>query len=358
MRTLRLTFVLVLWAAIARPAIARQTSSVPAPPPPGQVSPPALEGPATDLEPIPPDEPVRRPAVAREPRADEGMTDDALNSANGRKHAVKVYAPHQPPAQVAERPALRRPSPRAVWVPGYWEWDQDHGEFVWTGGDWQVPPTGMIWVGGRWLRDERGWYRVAGLWSPRRGAGTDEPSSNPSITPDWRLTGPPANQPPDTAAAAPGPDYFFVAGHYEPDAGSLTWKPGFWARTQPGWDWVPARWVRRATGWEFRPGDWVRESEPTDLKVTIDGRRTPDRALGTNEPPLPEDTDGDPEMTTEADRPDRSSEGPRRVVVVPGPGMPYYVIRPPGSFPYGPGGVIVPGVVPRFVRRILDDVLP
>jgi hypothetical protein len=34
------------------------------------------------------------------------------------------------------------------------------------------------------------------------------------------------------------------------------------------------------------------------------------------------------------------------------------VIRPPGAFPYGPGGVVVPGAVPPFVRRILDRVLP
>ena len=38
-------------------------------------------------------------------------------------------------------------------------------------------------------------------------------------------------------------------------------------------------------------------------------------------------------------------------------GMPYYVIRPPG-YPYGPNGVVVPGAVPPFVRRMLDRVLP
>ena len=38
-------------------------------------------------------------------------------------------------------------------------------------------------------------------------------------------------------------------------------------------------------------------------------------------------------------------------------GMPYYVLRPPG-YPYGPNGVVVPGAVPPFVRRMLDRVLP
>ena len=43
-------------------------------------------------------------------------------------------------------------------------------------------------------------------------------------------------------------------------------------------------------------------------------------------------------------------------VVVPEPS--YYVIRRPGSYPYGPGGVIVPAAVPPFVRDILNRVLP
>jgi hypothetical protein len=46
------------------------------------------------------------------------------------------------------------------------------------------------------------------------------------------------------------------------------------------------------------------------------------------------------------------------VVVGPITGMPYYVIRPPGAYPYGPNGVVVPGAVPPFVRRMLDRILP
>ena len=51
-------------------------------------------------------------------------------------------------------------------------------------------------------------------------------------------------------------------------------------------------------------------------------------------------------------------DDPPVVIVGPRIGMPYYVIRPPGSYPYGPGGVVVPGAVPPFVRRLLDRVLP
>jgi WXXGXW repeat (2 copies) len=309
----------------------------------------------TDLEPIPPNDSPKSRLVEPEPGADDRMSHDALKSDDGAGRAARVYSPQQPPAPVAERPARRRPSPRALWVPGYWDWDADRGEFVWIGGDWQVPPTGMIWVGGRWARDQRGWYRVAGFWRPRRGVRPDAASPSP---PAWRKTGPPADHPPDTIAPAPGPDYFFVAGHYEPDGDRLTWKPGFWARTQPGWDWLPARWTRRSSGWEFRAGDWVREPGPTDLKVAVNRRPAADPEFDRDEPPQRQVMPDDPDVPVLADPLNRFSQGPHRVIVVPEAGMPYYVIRPPGSFPYGPGGVVVPGVVPRFVRRILDDVLP
>jgi hypothetical protein len=357
---LRVACVVILWAVVPQSVSARQEAGpAPPPPPPGQVLAPPLEGPATDLEPIPPDNPARSRAVEPGARADDGVSHDALKSDIAGNKAAKIYAPQQPPAPIAERPARGRPSARAVWVPGYWDWDTDRGEFAWMGGVWQVPPPGMIWVGGRWARDQRGWYRVAGFWSPRRGARPDAAPASPTTAPAWRITGPPADHPPDTSAPAPGPDYFFVAGHFEPDAGELSWKPGFWARSQPGWDWVPARWVKRSTGWDFRSGDWAREPQPTDLRVTVNGRRTADPDADADVDPLhPEVTLDDPGVTIQGERPNRSTQGPRGVVILPEFGMPYYVIRPPGAFPYGPAGVVIPGAVPRFVRRILDDVLP
>ena len=75
-----------------------------------------------------------------------------------------------------------------------------------------------------------------------------------------------------------------------------------------------------------------------------------DRAI--DEPPPPPGAEDERDPIAEAEMADRVR------VIVPGIGMPYYVIRPPGSYPYGPGGVVVPGAVPPFVRRILDRVLP
>jgi hypothetical protein len=131
-----------------------------------------------------------------------------------------------------------------------------------------------------------------------------------------------------------------------------------------GWDWIPSRWVRRPSGWEFRAGRWAREPDAVEVSVTVGGRPanrvvTPGsfqdgdnpKSAVDQPPPLPGTEDeSDPIAQAEA-------AGQVRVVV-PGTGMRYYVIRPPGSYPYGPSGVIVPGAVPPFVRRILDQVLP
>ncbi len=109
-------------------------------------------------------------------------------------------------------------------------------------------------------------------------------------------------------------------------------------------------------------GHWVREPDGLDVRVTVGGRRAcrpreharpgsePDDAIDVPPPPPGTENERDPIADAEA--------AGRVRVVVPGTRMPYYVIRPPGSYPYGPGGVVVPGAVPPFVSRILDQVLP
>jgi hypothetical protein len=209
---------------------------------------------------------------------------------------------------------------------------------------------------------------------------------------DWRTNGPPADHPDDTPPPAPGSDYFFVPGHYTPAGDRLNWTTGFWARVQPGWDWVPARWVRRPGGWDFRDGYWTRE--PASASTAAPGGLPPAIVESTPAPP-PLGAGGPPSTSSErsrdpiaeaergqapwppADDPAASPRPPR-----PGPpdsaagplvypvrpplpgdyayryGMRYRIIRPPGSYPYGPAGVVVPDVTPPFVQRLLNRVLP
>jgi hypothetical protein len=204
----------------------------------------------------------------------------------------------------------------------------------------------MAWSPGRWARNDRGWYWVAGSWTRRADRATVAASR-----PAWRINGPPADHPDDTPPPAPGPDFFYIAGHYAPiPAGDrLTWVPGFWTAIQPGWEWIPARWVRRPDGWDFREGRWLRDPAAVVVERVPAGRlRRMRRNADVNV------IARDPITGAEVDVQAAADPLPPGAVVT---GTPYYVIRPPG-YPYGPNGVVVPGAVPPFVRRLLDNVLP
>ncbi len=260
--------------------------------------------------------------------------------------AARVYVAKEPPPPVAERPSGERPHARAIWTSGYWQWEPAEDRFVWVAGSWQVPPTGMAWVPGRWMNDAGGWYWVPGAWGRRAAMAAN------ANRPAWRLNGPPADHPDDTPPPAPGPDSFYVPGHYAPTpAGDrLAWVPGFWSVMKPGWDWIPARWVRRPDGWDFREGHWMRD--PSVVVVDRRANRVFRRARRDAEVDV---ITRDPITGAEVDVV-TNGEAIAPVPVV--GGVPYYVIRQPGQYPYGPGGVMVPATVPPFVRRMLDRVLP
>ena len=178
------------------------------------------------------------PAAARRP---EGRTLAGDARCGGRAGAGSPEHPAKAEAEVPRRrahrpsgcmprtsrrrrsPSVHReigPSPKAVWTSGYWEWDPDESRFVWVAGSWQVPPAGMVWSSG------------AGSATPA--AGTGSPGPGPAAPtgrrvaanrPAWRINGPPAEHPDDTPPPAPGPDFFYVPGHYAPDRPAIAW-PG------------------------------------------------------------------------------------------------------------------------------------
>jgi hypothetical protein len=254
--------------------------------------------------------------------------------------SAPVHVDRAPPVPESDRPDVEPPEPGAQWIDGYWGWDPARKDFVWVPGTWRVPPPGKFWINGFWKRDEQGWSRVGGFWSDRKT--------------DVRRDGPPSSAGrEDRIGPAPGPDYFYVPGQYVPAGDGVTWRPGFWARSQPGWEWVPARWVRLSDGWTYREGHWERSANDLDS-----GRRhvvarpgpgstspfsptTPNdsdpRAFDPSFPsdlrPLPETEAKAEESPTEP--PDLRAEPAPGSTRVPLPGPPPGVVTP---YPYPPFG--------------------
>ena len=57
-----------------------------------------------------------------------------------------------------------RPSPRHVWVPGYWGYRS--GVRVWLGGAWLLPQTDWISIAPHWQWDGYRWFWQDGYYAP------------------------------------------------------------------------------------------------------------------------------------------------------------------------------------------------
>ena len=66
---------------------------------------------------------------------------------------------------------------------------------------------------------------------------------------------PPRNE---VIVAAPGPDFFWIAGYWAWLSGRHVWMGGRWEANRPGWRWAPHSWQRRGRGWHAAPGRWER----------------------------------------------------------------------------------------------------
>ncbi|WP_177189045.1 YXWGXW repeat-containing protein [Solimonas aquatica] len=62
------------------------------------------------------------------------------------------------------------PGPGYLWVPGYWAYDPDYGEYYWVPGTWARPPRpGLLWTPGYWAWNEFAYVWYPGYWSTQVG---------------------------------------------------------------------------------------------------------------------------------------------------------------------------------------------
>ena len=70
-----------------------------------------------------------------------------------------------PPPPLRHEVIIVQPSPRHVWVPGYWDWAPARHDYIWVGGRWLIPPyRHAVWVGPRWVVRHHHRYLVRGYW--------------------------------------------------------------------------------------------------------------------------------------------------------------------------------------------------
>jgi hypothetical protein len=150
----------------------------------------------------------------------------------------------EPPQPIDEMPPDVRPEADAIWIPGYWAWDDQREAFLWVSGVYRVPPSGRRWVPGYWLEVEDGYQWVAGFWAPLE-------ENELTYLPD-----PPETVEHAPSSPAPSDEHFWVSGHWNYDNTRYVWRPGYWTLGHERWVWIPAHYVWTPRGCVFVPGYW------------------------------------------------------------------------------------------------------
>ena len=152
---------------------------------------------------------------------------------------------HAPPDPIQETPPDARPADsQAIWIPGYWSWDDDRNDFVWVSGIWRVPPPDCTWVPGYWVQTNQGYQWVAGYWCIQT---VDEVEYLPA---------PPAPVELGPVGEAPSDDVTWACGYWDWQNNAYLWRPGMWIPARPEWVWTPPHYIWTPRGCIFIPGHW------------------------------------------------------------------------------------------------------
>jgi hypothetical protein len=76
------------------------------------------------------------------------------------------FAP--PPLPEYEQPPI--PEPGYLWIPGYWAFDDDYGDYYWVPGTWaEAPEPGYLWTPAWWGWSDGVYAFHEGYWGPQVG---------------------------------------------------------------------------------------------------------------------------------------------------------------------------------------------
>jgi len=78
--------------------------------------------------------------------------------------ACSGYIVAEGPPPMVNEVIVVAPSPRHVWMPGYYSYDR--GNYVFINGSYRVPPRGRTsYVQGNWQHTSKGYKRNKGHWN-------------------------------------------------------------------------------------------------------------------------------------------------------------------------------------------------
>jgi len=162
--------------------------------------------------------------------------------------------PKKPPDPIQEVPPDQKPADdQVIWIPGYWNWDDEAKDFLWVSGFWRIPPPNCQWMPGNWQQVQDGWQWTAGFWTA---ANQQEVQYLPAPPPSV-----------DAGPSTPAPDAnsTYVPGCWVYRQTRFLWQPGFWLGYQPDWVWSSSHYVWTPGGYVYVNGFWDRPLERRGL---------------------------------------------------------------------------------------------
>lgn len=176
-----------------------------------------------------------------------GPLHEAFAEPLGTGSAPVLIVPREPPQPIQEQaPEFRPDGDDAIWVPGYWGWDEERQDFIWVSGVYRVPPVGHRWVPGYWHITNSGWQWVQGFW-------VEETIDTVEYLPE-----PPTSLEIGPSSPSPGNDYFYIPGYWSNASSGYQWNVGYWYPLQEDNVWVPSHYVWTPRGCVFVRGYWDR----------------------------------------------------------------------------------------------------
>jgi hypothetical protein len=164
----------------------------------------------------------------------------------------EIIVRSQPPPERIE-PVPMSPGPGYIWIRGHWSWH--HERWEWFGGRWErVAQPGSTWISGQWVARGNGWVWIEGHYA----VVTAPPPPPPGQPVEIYATEAPPPDIVEVVPGAPGPDFFWIGGHWQWEGGWV-WVRGHYDRHphyHPGAYWEAGRWERRDGRYVWRDGHW------------------------------------------------------------------------------------------------------